>query len=606
MQKSRQIKKRDYLLRIHGVSAIINVAIIFALCLTIIGYSYNGRKNNILSENYLVANEINQYFDYKFGDLWKLYRPFFSAENQEKGVLEAYQDFATSVGPIQPFVRSKLVSSIRNIVALDSDISSIALYRSIEPDKLYMFYVEADVLQEVSGQYANGAEQSILESVQKEHAIRILRGGYFDEKNEEYCYLIGGSLPNGLGGSLLVSYSTLSMKNLYRRSQQDIKPRVLILAQTGEVIFDSEETLYGKIVEHPQQQVLFDSCEYEVQKVEGERNLYSTYALTAVDELHSYALKDMPVVLLVCLLLACVSVGLYVMTWLQSAQRVRKINDGIRMIGSPQLDFRFDFSENQREDEFTSIEKAINSMTEDIQRYIEAFKKASKQRIQAEMNELQAKSNPHFLYNTLETLRTKLEEAGNDESSDLLRMLAYVLQNYVKGKRFVTINEEIALLNIYIDFYRLRYEDAFSVNFDIAPEIASYGIIRNILQPVVENYFVHGFDRERMDNQLTITGDMDQEGFIVITLENNGNMIPADRLIEIRSQLEMENEEAGFGLRNVSTRLKLFYGKESYLKIDSAPEYTRTRIVLRPMTLEEHEQIMDELIYDEYDRVKRN
>lgn len=77
MQK-RGLPRRDYLLRVHGVSAIINVAIIFELCLIIMSYSYKTRKDSVLSANYLTANEINQCFEYKFDDLWKLYRPFFS------------------------------------------------------------------------------------------------------------------------------------------------------------------------------------------------------------------------------------------------------------------------------------------------------------------------------------------------------------------------------------------------------------------------------------------------------------------------------------------------------------------------------------------------
>lgn len=598
MQK-RGLPRRDYLLRVHGVSAIINVAIIFELCLIIMSYSYKTRKDSVLSANYLTANEINQRFEYKFDDLWKLYRPFFSKNNRDDGVLEAYQEFATASGAIEPLVRSKLVSSLRTIVAMDSDIASVSLYRCVEPDALYVFYAKADVLKDVSREHANEAEQTILASAEQESGIRILRGGYYDETMEEYCYMIGGNLPSGENGSLIVSYSTANMKNLYRRSRQDISPRILILTQDGEVIFDSEETLYGRIIAHPQERVKIGSREYEVQRVNGSRFIYSTYALTSVEELHQYASAEAPVILTACSLFAGVSLALYALSWRRSSGRVHKISDGIRNIGNLNLNFRFEFSENQRDDEFTSIERAINSMAEDIQRYIAAFKKASKQRVQAEMNKLQSESNPHFLLNTMEMLRTKMGENGEEESMEMLRMLSYILQNHLKGKRFVTIYEEITLLNIYIDFYRLRYGDTFSVSFDIASNIGDYGIVRNLLQPVVENYFVHGFDSDRTDNELRIEGYMNREGFIVINVENNGSMISVDRLREIRAQLETEDENAGFGLRNVSMCLNLFYGKGSYLKIDSISNHTRIQIVMRPMTLEEHERSMDGLKYDE-------
>lgn len=598
MQK-RGLPRRDYLLRVHGVSAIINVAIIFELCLIIMSYSYKTRKDSVLSANYLTANEINQRFEYKFDDLWKLYRPFFSKNNRDDGVLEAYQEFATASGAIEPLVRSKLVSSLRTIVAMDSDIASVSLYRCVEPDALYVFYAKADVLKDVSREHANEAEQTILASAEQESGIRILRGGYYDETMEEYCYMIGGNLPSGENGSLIVSYSTANMKNLYRRSRQDISPRILILTQDGEVIFDSEETLYGRIIAHPQERVKIGSREYEVQRVNGSRFIYSTYALTSVEELHQYASAEAPVILTACSLFAGVSLALYALSWRRSSGRVHKISDGIRNIGNLNLNFRFEFSENQRDDEFTSIERAINSMAEDIQRYIAAFKKASKQRVQAEMNKLQSESNPHFLLNTMEMLRTKMGENGEEESMEMLRMLSYILQNHLKGKRFVTIYEEITLLNIYIDFYRLRYGDTFSVSFDIASNIGDYGIVRNLLQPMVENYFVHGFDSDRTDNELRIEGYMNREGFIVINVENNGSMISVDRLREIRAQLETEDENAGFGLRNVSMCLNLFYGKGSYLKIDSISNHTRIQIVMRPMTLEEHERSMDGLKYDE-------
>lgn len=271
------------------------------------------------------------------------------------------------------------------------------------------------------------------------------------------------------------------------------------------------------------------------------------------------------------------------------------LNNGIARISNNDLSFRFPISDAN--DEFDSISSAINRMSENLLNQRQTLRTESEKRMKAEIEAVQAHFDPHFLCNTLECIKVRLTENGDYDSAEMIHILAHIFKGFMRSDTFVSMNEEISLINMYLNLYRLRYRDAFHIYYNIAPRVSQASIMRNMLQPVVENYFTHGFMPERSDNILKISALPDGENYILISLENNGLPISSKQLSVITEDLKGGASCGRYGLSNIQCRIRHFYGSESGLTITSnADQHTTTiHIRIKAMTVKEHEQRLQDL-----------
>ena len=241
---------------------------------------------------------------------------------------------------------------------------------------------------------------------------------------------------------------------------------------------------------------------------------------------------------------------------------------------------RYRISAVSGNDEFAVIAGKINEMCDVLQTHIEREYLLEIRQKTAEFNALQASINPHFMNNTLEAVRNRLVESGNQDAADMVVMLSRLFNYQTRGGKFVTVREEIEKLNLYIDIYNLRYRGAFDVSINVDADIYPYGMPKYVLQPILENYFMHGIDMGR-NNDVRIIGRLDGEN-IHIEIRDNGRGIESGRLKELREQLAEKSfqEEAGMGLKNVDERIRLIYGDGYGLQVDSEGTGTGTSVVL--------------------------
>ena len=188
---------------------------------------------------------------------------------------------------------------------------------------------------------------------------------------------------------------------------------------------------------------------------------------------------------------------------------------------------------------------------------------------------LQSQINPHFINNTLETINwTALERLGrNNEISEmagsLSRMLRMSLEN---SDTIVPISAEMEHCGYYLDIQRRRYEDKFSVVWKIPSEIMECKVIRVVLQPLVENAIYHGIKRMSGKGLITISGSLSEDGNeVLITVADNGLGMTRAELDELRKnmQSDMIRESRHIGVTNVNQRIRLYFGEEYGLTVDS-------------------------------------
>ena len=237
-----------------------------------------------------------------------------------------------------------------------------------------------------------------------------------------------------------------------------------------------------------------------------------------------------------------------------------------------------DFSvsaQSSSDDEIGQLNCGFSRMVKKISELIDREYKANVSQKEAELKALLAQINPHFLYNTLEqigafSLMRKVPEIDTITVA-LARMLRYSIKT--RGN-VVALRDEIKHVEDYFSIASFDMEDKIDLVFDIPDHCLDCGVLKLSLQPLVENAVVHGFEKEGRSGRVHISAQ-ETEGFLRIEIEDNGCGMDALRLDEINRSLRTPEEDLrvddrqNIGIRNVNSRLVLFYGKEYGISIES-------------------------------------
>lgn len=197
---------------------------------------------------------------------------------------------------------------------------------------------------------------------------------------------------------------------------------------------------------------------------------------------------------------------------------------------------------------------------------------------QAELAFLQSQINPHFLYNTLESIKGIAAVKGVTEIKDMTKALAQIFRYSVTGIDLVRLEDEINIIKSYTQIQQIRFADRFKVFYDVSHEALNCEVPKMILQPLVENAIYHGLE-EKLDNgELYVTGKIEADKLIVI-IKDNGLGIDVETMERLRGELDVKDVQSAFlkaeytqiGIANVNNRIRLKYGNEYGISIISEP-----------------------------------
>ncbi|WJH36055.1 sensor histidine kinase [Paenibacillus sp. CC-CFT747] len=193
-----------------------------------------------------------------------------------------------------------------------------------------------------------------------------------------------------------------------------------------------------------------------------------------------------------------------------------------------------------------------------------------------ELKALQAQINPHFLYNSLDTIRGMALEASQDPISEIASSLARLLRyNLRHSSPKVTLEEEAYYADVYLKIQKYRFEEKLDYVIDLPEWAGKQAMAKFSLQPLVENSIVHGFEPAFGRTCLTITAYRESEQAFVVQIEDTGMGIPEERLADIRAQMKEKDVIADgthIGLTNVHRRIQYLFGEEYGVSIDSTLE----------------------------------
>ncbi|MDD4690280.1 MAG: histidine kinase [Eubacteriales bacterium] len=224
----------------------------------------------------------------------------------------------------------------------------------------------------------------------------------------------------------------------------------------------------------------------------------------------------------------------------------------------------------EADDEIGYLSRTFNDMSSTLNDYINKNYLAETQRRTAELYALQAQINPHFLANTIESIRMKAMENDDYESSEMLKELGNLFRWMIQFKQdIVYIEDELEYIETYLDLQKFRFQDKLSVDMEIPSDIYYYGIPRFTLQPIVENALSHGSPTIRA-LQITISFHVENE-VLMITIKDNGPGIHEDGLKKLNAHIHDTNTfpEFGVALRNIHTRIRILFGENYGLHVES-------------------------------------
>ena len=227
---------------------------------------------------------------------------------------------------------------------------------------------------------------------------------------------------------------------------------------------------------------------------------------------------------------------------------------------------------NKKGDELDIISDHFNGMCWELDRYIQKSYLAEIEQKNAEMEAMQSQINPHFLYNTLEAIRMKAICNGDREVGKMIYSMTVLFRSQIKESSMITLVQELHYCKKYLELFQMRYPNQFSADIECPEELYQKPIIKFVLQPLLENYFIHGMRKEASDNYLKLTVKQEQEE-ICIVVEDNGCGMEEEALTQKNRQLAKneKDSERSIGIANVNRRLRATYGEPYGVVLEHAP-----------------------------------
>ncbi|AZN38776.1 sensor histidine kinase [Paenibacillus albus] len=226
-----------------------------------------------------------------------------------------------------------------------------------------------------------------------------------------------------------------------------------------------------------------------------------------------------------------------------------------------------------RRNEYGMIARELDDMIHQLDKHIRTNYLLKLKQQETEMKALQHQINPHFLYNTLEVIRSFALSSRDEGTSDAIATLGALYRDIVKYENIITLGCELDLLHKYLKIMEFKYPDRFYYQYNVDDALLELSTVKFWMQPLAENFFVHGFNPENEFNLLVVNGKEEEDRF-VLEIVDNGNWITEERLAEIRNSLARGDDAStgSIGLRNVYTRLHFFYGEGFSMHIDNNEE----------------------------------
>lgn len=354
----------------------------------------------------------------------------------------------------------------------------------------------------------------------------------------------------------------------------------------------------GDIIYHPQQQLIYsglkeeeynylkDGSHVEKDAIYSVRSLdnceWKIIGVCYIDEMITnkvnHIMKTLSVIFLIVVLLTVLIIRFFSKLFSNPA---RELANAMQEFEKDTNNFEFKSIEGTAE--ITSLTESFEHMVVQIKELVEKVRQEEVTLRKTELKALQAQINPHFLYNTLDAIAWLCEEERHKDAVEMVNSLAKLFRISIsRGHELITIEKEMQHAKSYLKIQNFRYKNQFTYSFDVDEECLNYLCNKITLQPIIENAIYHGIDRMVDEGKINI-GIHQKGDRIIFTVEDNGVGMTEEQCEEILHK--DAGDRVGIGIKNVNDRIKIYFGEEYGLTIQSElDEGTRVTISMPKIT----------------------
>lgn len=425
---------------------------------------------------------------------------------------------------------------------------------------------------------------------------------YVPRSDKPYLLTVAKPLKSGASvhGYVIVSLETDTTQRLFHQFTSN--ESMLLVDLNGRILVDKEMSRVGEVFPHAGE--LPADGEVTFYREQGKEYIMLAHRLSPEWHLVSVtpyreAVRRIETFRNTSLLIQLILTVLFMLVLLyligQLTKPIARLVNTVVRIESGQMAER---SNIRGEDEVGRLGYVFDRMLDRIQQMIEENRREQELKRKAELAMLQAQINPHFLFNVLNSIRLKIMMKGDEENAELISSLSSLLRMTInRNNEFVTLHEEIEVIEHYIRLLNSRYGDSVRLRIEAASDTLLCIVPRFMLQPLIENAYLHGLRRKA--GTIVIAAHRTEDDRLTISVADSGTGIDRERLQLLREHIYRGTEEStgeatsgslsGIGIRNVYERLSIIYGERLDFEIDSEPG-SGTRIRIRIPHREEEER----------------
>ena len=411
----------------------------------------------------------------------------------------------------------------------------------------------------------------------------------FDDPSYRYYWVVSLSRTveltrNGSSmlGVLLVDMNYSSIEQLLEKANTDTSGEyVYLMASDGEIIYHPKQNLIhiGLYQENNDMAAGYEDTTVK-ENFHGEKRLvtvktisYTGWKLVSVVPMKSFSMGMTGMRNLAVLLVALTVLAAVILNQMVSARiskPLRRLNDSVKEWEAGNMEPNIYIGGSM---EVEHLGKTLRSTVAQIRQLMDDIVVEQEEKRKSELDALQSQINPHFLYNTLDSIVWMITGERYDDAVFMITQLASLFRiSLSKGKTVISIENEVKHAKNYMNIQKIRYKNSFEIDFQIEEEILNGCIVKLVLQPLLENAIYYGMEFMDGEGEIHVRGYR-RDNDVYLEVEDNGLGMPEEEAAELLNGKERPHKHgSGVGLVNVHSRLKLRFGENYGLIIHSCPD----------------------------------
>ncbi len=524
-----------------------------------------------------------------------------STISNDDDLMKLVTDWNRSNDPNARFdLSSRIDSKLNALFNYSNDVESVMFFfKGMTP-----YYYKSDATLSIDEIKAMPWYEASLEDKGKTHILGSLKSF---TTNSRYEYVISVAISPEIPAyrndteTIYMAFHSNILNSFYSGMKYKKVGELLLLDSDNRIMVAKNEKLLGKDVEELglQKDLLTGNTNVAVSMLDGSKKFITAYTISKtgwhIVNLIDYKelTSDIDRILVYVILIFVAITALFFLFSIHFFRNIIiPVNHLIQKMKQVEKGDFNTYVDIKRDDEIYLLGKSFNRMVQEIKNLIRERDIIAAEKSKAEIEVLQSQINPHFISNTLNSIRLMAMIAKVDSVKNMVEaFMKLLLASFSRTGKLIKVEEELDILKSYIYILKVRYGDKFDVNIECEEEIKGLYILRLLLQPILENAIFHGISELESKGLITVRGCRTGDD-IIFSIKDNGVGMTQEQIDRLLS--EDSHNAKGFssiGILNVDRRIKLNYGAGYGLKIESGyGEYTEVSIKL-PVILSDNEEV---------------